>query len=169
MKRYIRSAISSFDDLDWREQVALASNPNASIRDLIKWGNSDSVDVRLAVARNPNTPEDFLWQLWMGPDYRTHIALSVNPSAPVDLLIALAKDSCDIACKYALQNPNATDEVFYTAAANCRDLNVAGEILDNKNTPVEALRALLNTSLAQRSQWVRDSCRKLIAEKEQNA
>ena len=54
--------------------------------------NSDC-DVRVSVARNPNTPVDVLMELAKDSDIVVRRRVACNSNTPVDVLIELEKDS----------------------------------------------------------------------------
>lgn len=66
--------------------------------------NSDC-DVRVSVARNPNTPVDVLIELEKDSDWVVRRYAACNPNMPVDVLAELAKDSHWVVRRYAAGNP----------------------------------------------------------------
>jgi hypothetical protein len=70
--------------------------------------NSDC-DVRVSVARNPNTPADVLTELAKDSHSVVRKNAAGNPNIPADVLTELAKDSDCIVRRYAAGNPNMPD------------------------------------------------------------
>ena len=66
--------------------------------------NSDC-DVRVSVARNPNTPVDVLIELEKDSDWAVRRYAACTPNMPVDVLAELAKDSDFDVRRYAACNP----------------------------------------------------------------
>ena len=66
--------------------------------------NSDC-DVRVSVARSPNTPVDVLMELAKDSDIVVRRRVACNSNTPVDVLIELEKDSDWVVRRYAAGNP----------------------------------------------------------------
>lgn len=74
--------------------------------------NSDC-DVRVSVARNPNTPVDVLMELAKDSDIVVRRRVACNSNTPVDVLIELEKDSDWAVRRYAACNPKLKEVLTY--------------------------------------------------------
>ena len=74
--------------------------------------NSDC-DVRVSVARNPNTPVDVLMELAKDSDIVVRRSVACNPNTPVEVLTKLTKDSDFDVRRYAAGNPKLKEVLTY--------------------------------------------------------
>jgi len=77
---------------------------------LRKLAEDEDPWVRLAVARNTNTPPDVLRKLAEDEDWEVRRAVASNPSAPPEALLGLAMDPQEDVRMAVLRNPNAPRE-----------------------------------------------------------
>lgn len=66
--------------------------------------NSDC-DVRVSVARNPNTPLEVLIELAKDSHWAVRVSVACNPNTPAEVLAKLAKDSDFDVRRHAACNP----------------------------------------------------------------
>ena len=70
-------------------------------------------DVRVSVARNPNTPVDVLMELAKDSDIVVRRSVACNPNTPVEVLTKLTKDSDFDVRRYAAGNPKLKEVLPY--------------------------------------------------------
>ena len=139
MKRYIKSAISSFNNLSRADKIDVASSPYASSRDVATWLDDDDYAVRLAAAENPNAPAELLWQLSKVPSMRE--AVASNRSAPPELLDKLSKVRNNDVRLWVACNPS-TPLATLKRLSRSSSSRVREAITTNPNAPYEILRKL---------------------------
>ena len=97
MKRYIRSAIESNEEL-----AQNSTDPEV----LVRLANDADEDVRWHVAENLNTPTDVLAQLANDEDEWVRKYVAGNPNTPPDVIKQLFKDEDVQVSQMALYNPS---------------------------------------------------------------
>ena len=91
---------------DYDVRISVARNPNTSADVLTELAKDSYWCVRSYVARNPNTPADVLTELAKDSDYIVRRNAAGNPNTSSDVLTELAKDSYWCVRSYAAGNPN---------------------------------------------------------------
>ena len=119
---------------DYDVRISVARNPNTSADVLTELAKDSDYIVRRNAAGNPNTPADVLTELAKDSDYDVRISVARNPNTPADVLTELAKDSYWCVRSYAAGNPNTSADVL-TELAKDSDCDVRRNAAGNPNTP----------------------------------
>lgn len=141
MKRYIKSAIQSIEDLDWRSKYEIIQSPSASPAMLHKYAKSEDINMVEEVARHPNTPVEDLRELYEKGPKGINVYLAQNPNIPIDILEKLAKDTNVRVRWLVVHNPRVTDTILEQLADDS-DVDVVIELARCVTTPEHLLRKL---------------------------
>ncbi|NLZ74066.1 MAG: HEAT repeat domain-containing protein, partial [Bacteroidales bacterium] len=79
---------------------------------LSELAKDEDKDVRIGVAKNPNTPVESLEELAKDQDYWVRNGIAENPNTPVELLEQLGKDEEKFVRSGVAKNPNTPIELF---------------------------------------------------------
>jgi len=125
------------------DRIELACSEFTPIETLIKLSQDKSLQVRMAVALNPNTPEDVLRKLAKSKEFGIFVwkAVAENPNTPVDVLILLAQNEDWRVREEVAWNKNTPAEVL-KKLANDTSWGVRHTVTMNPNTPEDVLRKL---------------------------
>jgi len=125
MKRYIKSAVKTLQDLNRDQKIYIARHSPLSGRDLKSLASDNNEYVRMGVARNPLVSLDVLEQL-VGDAY------SINVSDA------------------AISNKSVTPEVLISWVDNSKPI-VRWRIAGSKKTPIEVLRYIVDNCQDERA------------------
>jgi hypothetical protein len=112
---------------------------------LVRQSNSRSTAVRLAVARNPNSPADLLDRLSKDPDSKVRREVAWNPNCPADLLDRLSKDEYWGIRIAVAENPNCPIDLLV--------LLMRDEYIEEEAT--ESLRSRKETASPEEKELIR--------------
>ena len=135
MKRYIKAAIVNILDEDADVQLELASDPNTDKYTLAELAHSNDIYVLRDVLKNPNTSSDTI------DDVVDNI---IDGNADHSGRTIMTTLGC------AASNPSANDNTliklseFVMKHLHSEPWNLYGPLLENPNTPPEALSILIN-------------------------
>ncbi len=115
-------------------RVSVARNPNTPADVLTELAKDSHSVVRKNAAGNPNMPADVLTELAKDSYCDVRISVAGNPNTPVDVLTELAKDSHSVVRKNAAGNPNIPADVL-TELAKDSDCIVRRYAAGNPNMP----------------------------------
>jgi len=131
---------------------ALASNPitpMALIEELVelslekkakkKWVPSDR-ELELGLARNPNTPSDYLSKLIQHVDIWTVIASASNPNLPISSIEALSKHEDEKVRSAVASNPSAPWALLEFLSKD--EVDIREKVASNPNTRIDVLEKL---------------------------
>ena len=134
--------------------VEKTKSPDTPTDTLIELGKHSKLEVRLAVAGNPNTPEEVLRKLYEEKNENNIyiLYLTKNPSLPDDLIIkiygeVLLREPTDYyIISNIAENPNTPEYILYELAGSPHGelTNYIDNLLDNPSLP-EGLREELKT------------------------
>lgn len=158
MKVYVKSAVQSFSDMDWKDRIAFAEDPDTSSEVLLELISDDSTVVNEYIANNPNateevfnklieigdtstlrtialsgyTPSSILHKLADIPYYGVRQCVASHPTTKLKTLKKIVKNSDEYeVLKGASTNPNADKPLLMTIAE--KNYDVIPYILDNRN------------------------------------
>lgn len=116
----------------------LAEYPHLDPVILEALSQDEHLHVKMAAARNPNTPSAALGLLEQGP---ARAALAQNPATPLQVLRKLACDG-DLDIRRGLaENPACPADILFKLGQN-QDLTVLKALAENPNAPSELLEDL---------------------------
>ena len=140
MKIYIKAAVSSLLDEDADTLQELAENPNTPPEVLAELANSDNAWVLHTLLRNPNTPSYIL----------DNAVDSLIPGAStLEINYLSARDTMS-SLGVVAANPSVSDSTLIKLAKfvmdhfNSEPWRLYEPLLENPNTPAEALSILIN-------------------------
>ncbi len=101
------------DSLALDLRVAIAKQPETAPQTLAQLAEDYHENVRKAIAANPNTPTDVLGKLVGDRTVEVRMTLAKNPATPASALIQLADDVYEKVRKVVLKHPRIPGEALY--------------------------------------------------------
>ena len=115
MKQYIRAKTLDISEESVQDRVALARDPNTAVEILRQLANDSNISVRHALLTNPSTPVDILADAVANADDNTVWVLSHNKALPADLIRELVKSNITTSTAYYIAElPNTPSDVLNT-------------------------------------------------------
>ena len=136
------------DDNYWSIQIA-AKNPSLTV-DYIKILLSSKPTLKSAIARNPITPKDILFDLAKNGNATIRLGVAENKNTPPEILSILAKDRVEEQIRQAVaSNPNTKTEDLIALSKDWDEevANSAKEQLENRNLAEKVLVKVLTKLL----------------------
>lgn len=142
VKCYIKADITDAFDDSPAARVAIASDPNTRPATLIRLAGDELDEVTRAVADNPNAPVEALDILRHSPDFLTRGAVARNTNTPSEFLADLALYDDDFTVRQlVVRNPNTSKDTLCSLASDFSSI-VRAEVGSNPDTPIHILHRL---------------------------
>lgn len=156
VRRALLNRINEYNDPEKGLVVKYLSDPNPSIRKAALMRTADagvsiplpmvaalsqdpSSDVRLLIARNTATPEQYLSKLASDKDYLIRQAIAKNPSTPVEALLSMVNDESYWVAKELSQR---SEPAVLSALADDSRVKIRTLVAANRATPKSVLAKL---------------------------
>ena len=159
MKRYIKAAIESFDNYDWKDILELALDETTDADVLKEFCNSDSSAVANAILSNPNVTPQVIAQLtdrilkFVGEDWDILNRIAAHPKTSKETLANIITQlwdydthtifNIDVIFSTVASNPNTSLSTL-RKLANYSDYDVRAAVAKNPNTSAATLKHMVN-------------------------
>ena len=153
---YGEEGLKLVQEAQYKDKIKLVENCHLPGKLLYLLAEDQPIDVRWAVARNPNAPVELLYSLAQSNTQGILSGVASNPNAPAELLYSLAQNRYREVRRKVASNPNAPAELLYSLAQATAP-GIRSGVAANPNVPSKLLdfliqdREVLVRSVANRS------------------